>query len=93
MPRYIDANKLLTELGEEPMVWTDSEYEIQARIDHREFKSLIQDAPTADVVEVVRCDKCWYYIEGIMGHRCTNPNGLRAPNCDTYCPYGERKVK
>ena len=90
MPRYIDANKLLTDLGEEPMVWTDSEYEIQARSDYRDFKSLIQNTPTEDVREVVRCKDCKHYYEGIM-NRCTHPDGLKTAGEHNWCSWGERK--
>lgn len=55
----------------------------------------ILNAPTADVVEVVRCKDCKYcYKMGVSGlywackHPDRNPNGC-SPN--DYCNYGERE--
>ena len=45
--------------------------------------------PTADVVEVVNCENCQYYHQGVIT-RCTNPNGLKSPSDDAYCSYGKR---
>ena len=104
MPRYIDANMLLTDLGDEPEVWTDSECEIQARNDYRDFKSFIQNAPTADVVEVVRCENCKWsrernayeriiLVEGVL--ICTKSeataDGSGGVWSNHFCSYGERK--
>lgn len=52
MARYIDADKVLQELGEEPSNWTNSDTEIQEQFDYRAFKSIVESQPTADVVEV-----------------------------------------
>ena len=53
MARYIDADVLLKEIQDnEPMNWTDSEAEIQEQFDYKQFKSLIENQPTADVVKV-----------------------------------------
>ena len=51
--RLIDANALLEDFGEEPMVWNDSEAEIQERNDWRTYTRMVQNAPTVDAVEVV----------------------------------------
>ena len=40
------------------------------------------------VVEIVECEKCKYYHQGVIT-RCTNPKGLKAPSNDAYCSYGE----
>ena len=69
-----------------------------APITHRTYaEMLIQSAPAADVVKVVRCKDCvWWEIRGLPGTvgRCENPhNGLwneYTYACD-YCSYGERK--
>jgi hypothetical protein len=59
--------------------------------------SAIEDAPTADVVEVVRCKDCvwWYPREyGSAIGRCENPyNGLANEYIedDDFCSFGERK--
>ena len=51
--RLIDANALLEDFGEEPMVWNDSEAEIQERNDWRTYTRMVKNAPTVDAVEVV----------------------------------------
>ena len=64
-------------------------------------RNVVRDAPTADVVEVVRCEKCkhcdfYYPVKPIDGEaigayfckvleRYTNPTN--------FCRYGERKEK
>ncbi len=71
MSRYVDADALLKKLPD------DLPYKASVK------RVLIQ-APTADVVEVVRCGECI--------HR----NSLR-PSCtgrrkDFFCAYGERRT-
>lgn len=62
MARYIDANLLMEDVeNNTPLNWTDSESEIQEQFDYQTFKHIIEKQPTADVVEVVRCEKCKYY--------------------------------
>ena len=82
MARYIDADKMREEWlenGENEYV-----YDTNAVLDSIDMQS------TADVVEVVWCKDCKYYYEGIM-HRCTHECGLKAPQADAWCKYGERK--
>ncbi len=52
---------------------------------------IMQNAPTADVVEVVRCYQCKWWKDKI----CTNVNGARGfvPNGYWYCASGEREGK
>ena len=52
MTRYIDKEKLLLAFGEEPLVWTDRDDEIQERNDYRYYKALVNGMPIADVEEV-----------------------------------------
>ena len=52
MARYIDKEKLLLAFGEEPLVWTDRDDEIQERNDYRYYKALVNGMPIADVEEV-----------------------------------------
>lgn len=65
MSRYIDADKLKERMGEEPKVWNDTDAEIQARNDYRDFMTAIDAAPTEDVEAVVRCKAD--YFEKICG--------------------------
>ena len=50
--RLIDANALIFHLGEEPMVWSDGEAEIQERNDWRRFKACVEAQDTVDAEPV-----------------------------------------
>lgn len=50
--------------------------------------NLVQDAPTIDAVEVVRCEKCDYYDES--GEYCKHWHGVRHP--EHFCDDGERRT-
>ena len=90
MSRYIDAEKIDTrERGNNSQ-----------RTMWHEIERIICNAPTADVVEVVRCRDCKYFVDedetDILG-LCTCKriaiayNGELYPERDFYCPYGERR--
>lgn len=50
------------------------------------FKKSIDEQPTADVVEVVRCKDCKYL------HRMVCPYGIRrTPRGNDFCSFGERR--
>ena len=49
---------------------------------------ILQEAPTVDAVEVVRCKDCAVPHNKYTG--CPKLNGLVTPP-DFYCPFGERK--
>lgn len=49
--------------------------------------------PTADVVEVVRCENCKFYCFNRGATYCTHKAGLVSTWQSNYCGYGERKGK
>ena len=79
--RLIDANALLEDFGEEPMVWNDGEAEIQERNDWRTYTRMVQNAPTVDAVEVVH----GRWLEGNGRQPCSKCKyrGIKSWN---YCP-------
>ena len=87
MARYIDADKLIFQLRQNQM-WTKSRDLTEAII-------TVQNQPTADVVEVVRCKECTH------GHwNQETCHGKPIYYCDrtdlqvskySFCSYGERK--
>ena len=95
--RLIDANALLENLGEEPMVWSDGEAEIQERNDWQRFKACVEAQDTVDAVEVVRCKDCihWYEADGvclkIYSDGAVSPYAWQDRKEDDFCSYGERK--
>lgn len=52
----------------------------------------IAEAPTADVVEVVRCKDCKHRRESVYRSYCLPVFGLkRITDLNGFCSYGERK--
>ena len=88
MPRYIDANKLLKKIFPIGMV-DDGRYTINAKA----VKHAINQTPTADVVEVVRCKDCKYCREYMnfnmdkyLGCNCNGEIYKVTPT--HFCGYG-----
>ena len=52
------------------------------------LKRMIDNAPTVDAVEVVRCKDCKYWEDGYFGY-CTKIHS--AMEYDAFCSNGERK--
>ena len=87
--RLIDANKLavhkfpLTPLRYH-VGWNDA------------IAAVIENAPTVDAVEVVRCKDCkyGYFNKAHNAYLCKNPNGLTSHlKVDYFCSYGERRTE
>ena len=54
----------------------------------------IEEAPTTDAVEVVRCSDCAFWGGVTFGFVCRKFSGRYTKICmhkDSYCCYGERK--
>lgn len=81
MPRYIDADKLIAEYDRVHIGPAGG------------ARKLMVDAPTADVVEVVRCRDCDFSVGD--GERlplnCIHANGLYMPAPDDFCSFGKPK--
>lgn len=100
MARYIDADKLTDKL---------EELQFNAPVMTPVMKiynviELVEDQPTADVVEVVRCKDCKYFMEYANEGKVEGADGdcfirmsysldhqFYAVKCDDFCGYGERK--
>lgn len=91
MPRYIDI---------EPYEKHGHACMLYAEEGRRLLQILTSDIPTADVVEVVRCEKCIYYAETKgkdsgkpLGYgQCKRIFGTTAIiGYDDFCSYGERR--
>lgn len=69
----------------QPTSWADA---------FREFADIIENFPTADVVEVVRCKDCaWHDDEDnvCVNSRCSKSYyGCRVPR-EHFCSYGEKR--
>lgn len=83
MPRYIDANKIsytTCVVGQDE----NAGYRTVA------FKSDVDETPTADVVEVLRCKDC-RCSRGFKGTIIYCARSGAHIYDDDYCSYGERK--
>lgn len=52
---------------------------------------MIDFAPAADVVEVVRCKDCNHYIAGFCTRDINGRTNMFRMSENDYCSYGERK--
>lgn len=50
----------------------------------------LEEQPTVDAVEVVRCKDCIYYENFLCGRFSAYGNSVEEPEYD-YCSYGEMK--
>lgn len=85
MSRYIDADKVY----EMAIIHEDFKQNIADLVS---LKEVLDDTPTADVVEVVRCKDCRMAEEDLMidgWYYCNNNELSHKPN--HFCSYGERK--
>lgn len=88
MPRYIDAGLLLENLknqyGEE-LGW-------QCTVNMSDVGMMIEDAPTADVVDVVRCKDCnLYNTEACPCTMYEDGDLISLLDGNDYCSKGERR--
>jgi hypothetical protein len=89
MARYIDAEKFLENeikrCGCVPLVGS-------CTTDNESLAYQLAKAPTADVVEVVRCGKCKHCVEEYRGYYvCTLPTNPHYVSLCHFCSYGERR--
>ena len=87
MARSIDADKLL-EIYKKWVPQLSSKEDEGDRRGVETCIAVLEDMPTMDAVEVVRCRDCAVPHNKYTG--CPMLNGLVTPP-DFYCPFGERK--
>ena len=84
MARYIDPSKIkLTGL-----TFEDINNEVYFSLS--DVRKAIEQTPTADVVEVVRCKDCKYWQQVNAERHACYYHGHEM-DYDEYCSYGERK--
>ena len=88
MAEYIDREAWKKYLNEEDFGTPDERWRPES-----EFAQMIEAIPTADVVEVVRCKECKYWVEEKeFGMLCSHwGSALAESQPDDFCSYGERK--
>lgn len=86
MSRYIDAEQLITEM----------EISIGNIYNHDIIKGikigidLINSSPTADVVEVVRCKDCKYYVANYCTRDIKGRTNMFYMDSNDFCSYGKK---
>ena len=96
MPEYIEREAVIDEI--ESITWyhincqknlvEGAACEADALYKATDIYNVIKSAPTADVVEVVRCKDCAIPHNRFTG--CPKLNGLIPPE-NHFCSFGERK--
>jgi hypothetical protein len=80
--RLIDANALRTDSMAKCGV---GEFAFKNCYPYWVFDKAIENAPTVDAVEVVRCKDCWKSADGLCSYQLKNVPGK------DFCGDGERK--
>lgn len=95
MSKYIDADKLLKSTIAKfkcvPLVGVPSCRNGEEYFDGETFDTLINETPTADVVEVVRCKDCVFAEEGFDECDVYCKINDVSFGKDSFCSYGERR--
>lgn len=89
MAKYIDADKLLEEMSVNALPR-------DAQRLYLAMRGMVRNAPTADVVEVVRCKDCKYQDDCARQMVHTTRDYVLEQNISTYnkvdfCSYGEKR--
>ena len=61
MDDLIRRREVIAALGERPLVWVGSDYELGVRNQYDCDRLAVETAPTVDAVPVVRCGECRYW--------------------------------
>lgn len=89
-------------VNEKRLIWdVDMKTAFREWFDHEDFRTMnqvIDDIPTVDAVEVVRCKDCVHYVN-LLGnesdYRCSIFSGCYdrpyPTEADDFCSYGERR--
>ena len=85
MARYIDADALVD------FVLHNTPH-INGETTLRCVVTSIKTAPTADVVEVVRCRDCKWLYDEMDDYCCRSHRGLARICENSFCSYGERRA-
>ena len=93
MPKYINADKIISHLNEEIEACGDCDVYSQpvaygTYLGLQYARSIVETAEAADVIQVVRCKDCAIPHNRWTG--CPKLNGLVTPP-DFYCSCGERR--
>ena len=86
MARYIDADLLIKKIFPLGMI-DDGNFPVNAKA----VKVTIDKLPTADVVEVVRCENCIHRTEDDFCFKVASDVVPKKVKGDFYCGYGKKE--
>ena len=89
MSRYVDMDKVYETARKYHKDFAESIADLTS------LREVLEDTPTADVVEVVRCKDCKYYQDNNnwYPHNECKWHQDETPDADDFCSCGERKMK
>ena len=92
MPKYINADKIISHLNDEIEGCGDCDVYSQPVVYGTYLgltytRSIIETAETVDVVQVVRCKDCKYFVSEV----CRHDLAMNLSRDDNFCSYGERR--
>jgi len=90
MSDLIDRRAAIDALGERPMVWMDSDYEIAQRNQYDMDKLAIETVPSAQP-EIIRCRECKFLRLTGTVWKCQNRLVMMLCEPNDYCSRAERK--
>ncbi len=88
---YIDKELLLKDISESVVFSVRSGVPSPELRGARKIIDRIENAPTSDVVEVVRCKDCKHYCADYCTRDIKGRTNMFYMNADDFCSYGERK--
>lgn len=91
--RLIDADALIEAVKQEHFIIPKNMHPYEAvRIQGKSFRKVVDNAPTVDAVEVVRCRDCQNMTVELGLRYCNVWNRFNGAGDDGFCNYGERRT-
>ena len=94
MKRYADVDAIVEEMDRYIEHFTKLGIVVDGNDCFYKIRELLADAPTADMVEVVRCKDCKWYkkiVEKSKSGLCHYDLVARCLHDEDYCSHGERR--
>ena len=90
MPEYIEREALRAEALR---LTKQMEFSFDNCFPYWQFSKCIKEAPSVDVVPVVRCKDCRFLGDENLGlHNCDHYRGPMRVELDDFCSYGEKNA-
>lgn len=85
MNEYVERDKFLEAVGER------NQNSCDGKLTYQQLKEMVENFPTADVVEVTRCKDCRHHsaVAGVCNLYLHFSVGVTA---NDYCSFGERRT-